>query len=148
LWNPGKVSRHRLYVNVLEDTGVKVVLGEFKTRHKRCNACGRNFVTHEEKQTDVNIAVTLFHLAVEDQYDKVVIVSGDTDILPAVRLVLSKFPQKEVGVVIPIGRDSQEFRATASFRYKMREPHLVQCQFPDVYTLKSGKKISRPKTWL
>lgn len=146
-WSSQKVSRHQLYINALENEGVRVVLGEFKAKNKRCNSCGQNFLTHEEKQTDVNIAVTLFQLAVEDHYDKVVIISGDTDILPAVRLVQTKFPQKQVGVIIPIGRDSHAFRNAADFRYKMRESHLAQCQFADPYVLMNGRTISRPVNW-
>jgi len=147
-WSPEKVSRHQAYINALEDMNVKVVLGEFKRKTKRCNNCKLNFVTYEEKQTDVNIAVTLFRLAVEDKYDKVIIISGDTDILPAIRLVQSTFPEKKVGVIVPIGRESNSLRATADFRYKMRESHLEQAQFADRHVLKNGKAITRPQGWV
>src|SRR5258708_1133879 len=100
-WNSGKVARHQRYIRALENEGVKVVYGEFKERQKRCLRCKQYFLTHEEKQTDVNIAVTLFQLAVDDKYDKAIVISGDTDVLPAVKLVQKTFPEKEVGVVIP-----------------------------------------------
>lgn len=146
-WNAGKVSRHQLYINALINEGVKVVLGEFKSRTKHCSSCNHDFLTHEEKQTDVNLAVTLFQLAVEDQYDKVIIISGDTDILPAVRLVQAKFPHKKVGVVIPIGKASEAFKREADFHYKMREAHLAQSQFPDKYVIKEGNIVTRPTSW-
>ena len=147
-WNPNKVSRHQIYINALKNEGVQEVMGEFKTRTKHCNTCGLDFTTHEEKQTDVNIAVTLFRLAVEDSYDKVILISGDTDVLPAIRLVQSKFPEKKVGVVIPIGKASESLKNAADFHYRMRETHLQSCQFADPYTLASGTVLTRPATWV
>ncbi|HEX8746730.1 MAG TPA: NYN domain-containing protein [Pyrinomonadaceae bacterium] len=146
-WNPSKVSRHQTYIAALENEGVQVIYGEFKDKKKRCTLCHKLFPTHEEKQTDVNIAVTLFQFAVENQYDKVIIISGDTDQLPAVRLVQSKFPEKKVGVVIPIGKASEDFKKTADFHYKMREKHLQASLLDDPYTLPSGNQLVCPPSW-
>jgi len=46
--------------------------------------CHKKFWTVEEKQTDVNIALKLFQLAVQDAYDKTIIISGYSEFLPAV----------------------------------------------------------------
>lgn len=99
-WNPDKVARHKLLVKANEDEGVTVTYGEFKRKDRRCTLCKKVFSTVEEKQTDVNIALRLFELAVLDRYDKAVIVSGDTDLLPAVKAVQRTFPAKKIGVLI------------------------------------------------
>jgi len=65
-WNPAKVARHRVFIRAQEQEGVTVVYGEFKRKEKRCNLCGRSFWTFEEKQTDVNIAMRLFQMAIRD----------------------------------------------------------------------------------
>ena len=65
-------------------------------------------MTFEEKRTDVNIAIHLFQNAVMDAYDKAVLVSGD--IIPAVQAVQKTFPQKNLSVVIPIGRRAEELK--------------------------------------
>jgi uncharacterized LabA/DUF88 family protein len=78
----------------------------------------------EEKQTDVNIALKLFEPAVQDGYDKAMIISGDTDLLPAAKTVRSIFPFKSIGVVIPIGRSSEDFKKNADFHFKMKEHQL------------------------
>jgi uncharacterized LabA/DUF88 family protein len=146
-WDPAKVARHRVFIKAQISEGVSVVYGEFKLRDKRCRLCGRVYQAHEEKQTDVNIAVRLLQLAFQDQYDKAVIVSGDTDLLPALKAVQRVFPGKEVGVVIPIGKASEDLKKQASFHYKMKEQHLISSQLPDTVVLSDGSLLHRPSTW-
>jgi len=45
---------------------------------------------YKEKGVDVRVALDLFRLAIENQYDKAVILSSDSDLLPAVRMVQTK----------------------------------------------------------
>lgn len=84
-WDPGKVARHKLLIRANESVGVEVVYGEFKRKDKLCRLCKRRSPSFEEKQTDVNIALSLFRLAVTDQCDRAVIISGDTDLIPAIK---------------------------------------------------------------
>lgn len=146
-WNPAKVAKHTDYVKAQEANGVKVIFGEFKQKTKHCSLCKGDFITHEEKQTDVNIAVMLFKLAVQDVYDKVIVISGDTDLIPAVKTVQSLYPQKQVGVVIPIGKISEDFKKSADFHYKMKESHLRTSLLPDPFTLADGTAINCPPHW-
>jgi hypothetical protein len=48
------------------------------------------------------------HKELLDQYDRAVIISGDTDLIPAIKAVRSTFPQKQIGVMIPIGKSSED----------------------------------------
>ena len=146
-WDPQKVARHKLFVRANESVGVSVVYGEFKRKSKRCRLCKKNYTTFEEKQTDVNIALTLFRLAVQEQYDRAVIVSGDTDLIPAIKAVRATFPHKEIGVILPIGRSSEDMMKNADFRYKMREHHLASCRFPDQVLLPDHSSLVCPITW-
>ena len=45
------------------------------------------FTTYEEKETDVNIALKIFEDWIYDNYDKAIIVSWDSDIIPAIRRI-------------------------------------------------------------
>lgn len=146
-WNHEKVARHKLFIRAQESEGVLVVYGEFKRKDRRCPLCKQRFSTFEEKQTDVNIALRMFQLAVQDKYDKVVIVSGDTDLIPAVRAVQATFPSKEVGVVIPIGRASEDLKRQANFYYRMKEHHLASSRFPDTLKLSDGSALNCPEDW-
>lgn len=146
-WDMEKAARHKVYVRALENEGVSIVYGEFKRKQKHCRLCNKDSWGFEEKQTDVNIALSLFQLAVADRYDKAVIISGDTDLLPAVKAVRATFPAKQIGVVIPIGRASEDFKKQADFHYKMRERHLASCRFQDVLTLRDKSTVQCPESW-
>jgi len=147
-WDAGKTVRHRLYIRALESQGVKTVYGEFKRKRKHCHVCNSYFWSFEEKQTDVNIALNLFQLAIRERYDKALIISGDTDLIPAVKAVRSTFPAKQIGVVIPIGRASEDFKNQADFYYKMREHHLVKSRFPNTVALSDKSTLNCPPNWM
>ena len=146
-WDLGKVARHNIFIKALENEGVTVVYGQFKVRDRRCKVCGKTFKSFEEKQTDVNIALRLFQLAVQDRYDKAIIVSGDTDLLPSIKAVQATFPAKQVGVVIPIGRASEDLKKQTDFHYRMKQKHLATCRYDDTITLRDGSVLVCPDDW-
>ena len=146
-WDANKMARHKLFIRAQENEGVSIVYGEFKRKDKLCTECRKHFSTFEEKQTDVNIALELLQLAVKDRYDRAVIVSGDTDLIPAIKAVRSTFPGKQVGIIIPIGRSSEDLRKHADFRFKMREHHLASSRFPNTITLADGTTLNCPLNW-
>jgi uncharacterized LabA/DUF88 family protein len=146
-WDQRKVAKHRLFIKANEMEGVQVVFGEFKRKQKRCTMCHKYFWTVEEKQTDVNIALKLFQLAVQDVYDKAIIISGDTDLLPSMKAVQVTFPTKTIGVVIPIGRASEDFKKNADFHFKMKEKQLQASRFLDIITLPDGGTLQCPPSW-
>lgn len=146
-WDPAKVSRHKIFIKANEAEGVKITYGEFKRKQRKCSECGQLSRTFEEKQTDVNIAIRLFELAVQDQYDNAIIVSGDTDLIPAVKAVQKTFPAKKIGVVIPIGRASEDLKMQTDFHHKMKVHHLSTSRFLDVIALQDGSTLECPHRW-
>jgi uncharacterized LabA/DUF88 family protein len=146
-WDPGKVARHQLYIRALESEGVTTIYGEFKRKMKHCKLCKGDFPSVEEKQTDVNMALYLLVRALQQRYDKALIFSGDTDLLPAVKMVRGVFPAKQIGLVIPIGRASEDFKQQVDFRFKMREHHLAKSVFSDPLILADGTALAKPAKW-
>lgn len=146
-WLPEPMKRHKVFVRALQNAGVKVILGEFKDKDKFCQLCKRWFRTKEEKQTDVNIASYLFRDAFLDRYDRAVLVTVDSDLVPAIELVKKTFPGKEIYLLTPIRRNSFALRQVCDFRMKIKEKHLGNCQFPDTITLEDGKELKRPLKW-
>ena len=62
----------------------------------------------EEKETDVHIAISMYRTAARqakvndaEGIQQLVLVSGDTDMAPALRAIREDFPQMTVGVVLP-----------------------------------------------
>ena len=62
-WIPAAYARHRVYVAALESVGVTPIMGNFKQKTRSCNSCGASWLTHEEKETDVSIALNMLNVA-------------------------------------------------------------------------------------
>lgn len=148
-WDPNKKCRHKKLTQALESKGVKIVLGKFKHIDRKCRLCHRTYPTYEEKHTDVNIAIYLFRAAMNNDYDTAIIISADSDLVPAVREVKNVFPDKKIGLITPIGRSSKELQKLCDFRKKMKKKQLETSQLPNIVTIDSTKGIivQRPSSW-
>ena len=148
-WDATKKARHQLFTKALQLNGVKIIFGKFKLRDKTCTICRKTYKTFEEKQTDVNIAIALFNAALHDDFDTAILVTGDSDLIPAVEAVKVAFPAKQIGLVIPIGRSAEELKNACDFHIKLKEKHLRTCQFPNEIVLDPIKNITlkRPPSW-
>ena len=142
---PEKLVRHRAYVAALEATGVECILGRFKYSDVRCRNCGSQWRSYEEKETDVNIGIRIVRDAFCDVFDVYYLVSADTDLAPAIRLLKKEFPQKEfVSVATPRRPHSSEFLRLADRTLKITENALAKCRLPAELASKEGKVIVRP----
>jgi len=103
-WLPGPYSRHRRYVKALKCVGVEPIMGRFKDKPRSCRSCRARWTSHEEKETDVNIAIHLVRDAILDSFDRAIVISADSDLVPAVNLAKAHDPMKEIFVAAPPGR--------------------------------------------
>jgi uncharacterized LabA/DUF88 family protein len=98
----------------------------------------------EEKGSDVNLAVHLVNDAWMDLYDYALVISNDSDLAEAIRLVREHHP-KVIGVAIPHRCfPSKELIDTANFRKRIREGVLKVSQLPNPIP---GTKIHKPDSW-
>jgi uncharacterized LabA/DUF88 family protein len=100
-WLPDKMARHAIYVKALQARGVTCILGHFKSKDRRCNSCGATWVAHEEKETDVSIGINLVNDAYKQRYEKAYLVTRDSDLMPAVRMIRTEFPTKQIVAIAP-----------------------------------------------
>ena len=101
----------------------------------------------EEKGSDVNLATHLLHDAFRDQFDVAAVITNDSDLTEAIRIVKEEMG-KIVGILSPVPKPSTSLTGAASFVRHIREQHLASSQFPDEIVLDNGKKtITRPDTW-
>ena len=56
----------------------------------------------EEKKTDVNLAISMYRHATQGRYDRIILVSNDSDAEPALEAIRYDFPHIMVGVIVPI----------------------------------------------
>jgi len=88
-------------VKALKTANVKVILGNFKKKDRSCNNCSSSWVAHEEKETDVNISIRLIDMTYKNSFDRVLLITGDTDLAPALRMVRQIAPTKQITIVLP-----------------------------------------------
>ena len=86
-------------------------------------------------------------MALQDKYDKAIVLSGDSDLIPAITAVQSTFPTKKIGVVIPIARASESLKQTCDFHMKMKEKHLATSLLPKTITGSDNQSIVCPEGW-
>ena len=98
----------------------------------------------EEKGPDVNLAVHLLNDSWLDAYDCAVVVSNDSDLAEAMRLVKQQHG-KRIGLVTPGNRGvSRQLLAHADFARRIRTAGLRDAQLPD---LVPGTSIRKPARW-
>lgn len=146
-WNADKTNKHKIYIKALRTKFITPVYGKFKIVSKCCHLCGKLYPTHEEKQSDVNIAMFLFAEAMKDSFDTAIIISGDSDLIPPIRMLQEHFPSKKIGVLIPYSRCATELKNIADFSSKIKKEHLIKSLFPKEIILEDNSKIKCPDNW-
>ncbi len=144
--HPGLTARHQLSVRVLKETGVFVELGRFKKKLITCNACKATIKRHEEKETDVAVAAKLLEILALDLADRVVLVTGDTDLAPAVRTAKKLYPSKEVCFAFPWNRKQAELEALVTRCISITREAYLRHQFPDP-VVKGRRQFRKPLNW-
>jgi uncharacterized LabA/DUF88 family protein len=164
---PDVVRRHRIFISALESTGVEVHLSSFKKKDRlevldRVRfqfqplkkwwhfpiSWGRvRMVTHEEKETDVAIACQLLQCLAQSRTDAVVVLTGDTDVAPAIRTARKLYPSSLVAVAFPFHRHNKDLAKEASRSFKLSAELYKAHQFPLEVPLPNGKKAVKPSTW-
>ena len=139
-WMSEAYATHRAYVSALEATGVAVVMGRFKRLQVTCKKCRQSFLSAEEKRTDVNIALALVVDCLQDGFDRAILVSADTDLIPAIEEVRRLAPKKEVFVAVPPRR----YKMAREFgkRYELKPGRLAQHLLASAYRDAAGNLIA------
>jgi len=144
---PGKVNRHNKYLKCLASTGIEIHIGRFKEKTVFCKNCKTWFLRHEEKETDVSIGVTIMELLFKKLCDAVVVVTGDTDLLPATEKCCSIFPDKKIFFAFPYKRKNKELQKKFPDSFRINYKQYIKNQFPNPVILPNNERIYKPDTW-
>ncbi len=149
-WRPDAKVRHLSYVKALIAEGVTPIMGKFKNKDRECLKCHSKWQSHEEKETDVNIALALVNLAYQNKYDRALLITNDSDQAPAIRMVRNLFPNKNITTIVPPHyRHSNELIQASSDKAKITIDHLERCLMPEVVLDAGGNLIViRPKEYV
>ena len=151
-----KTKRHRLYIRALKAKKIRVVEGNFKRKKKKVylNEPDKHKIDivqwgHEEKETDVRIALEMLDYAYQDLFDKCLLFTADSDLVPAINKVKSRFPKKEIVLVVPPGTRNIAGlqKAVDNNVIFIRPKKLRENQLPKSIKLKNWKRpIHSPYT--
>jgi hypothetical protein len=145
---PDKLRRHKAYVRALTASGVKVEVSHFKRKDVWDFDSRKQFVTHEEKETDVAIACGVLEGAARDEFDVAVLVTGDTDLRPCVHAFRRLHEKKQLVFAFPFNRKNHELTRIAPGSFTISAESYAKHQFPERVQLPSGKHVYCPKEWL
>ena len=149
-WLPNAQRRHKEYIKAISHFGVIPILGHFKKKPCSCKKCGATWTTHEEKQSDVNIAAYLIHHAHLNKFDKALVLSADSDLCQALQLIIDTTRNKEINILVPPNRYeiTRELRGKVD-SYKIKQKYLKNNLLPDIIQNKTGKIIAKkPKKYI
>ncbi|WP_415008079.1 NYN domain-containing protein [Aestuariivirga sp.] len=94
--DPNRLARHKKYIQALESTGlVETVLGHYMEQETdACRHCGIVGTKETEKQTDINLALSVFSDAMHDRFDWAYLLSADSDQAATARFLRDHFEGK------------------------------------------------------
>ncbi|MGL6094810.1 MAG: NYN domain-containing protein [Fimbriiglobus sp.] len=145
---PEKRKRQSDYLEAIRTVSpVIIVEGQYLDKRMSCRSCGREWIDHEEKMTDVNIATELLADAFEDGFDTALVISADSDLVPPIRWIRTKFPQKRVVAVFPPSRRSLHLQNSATAFFPIGRAKLAASQLPDEIAKADGYVLRRPISW-
>jgi uncharacterized LabA/DUF88 family protein len=146
---PDKEKRQNTYLEALETaTSCKIYYGHYQSNIMECRTCRSSWPSPKEKMTDVNIATQMLVDAFDDAFGTALLISGDSDLLPPILAIKSKFPQKRIGVYFPPKRHSIQLQNHVDFSGLIGKQKLRDSQLPDQVTKKSGFVLVRPSHWI
>jgi uncharacterized LabA/DUF88 family protein len=145
-WLPDAYARHREYVRALQAVGIIPIMGHFKDKDRSCHNCKIKWTAHEEKETDVNVALYMLNEAYKNTFDHAFLVSNDSDLAPVVRMMRKEFPQKRLRLITPPGRrSSKELVSEAGglgFMRSIKPNHLARFLFQTQVKDASGTRAA------
>lgn len=142
----GKQERQNAYLDAIRTLPlVEIIFGRFQPDRKECDHCGHPAYHPQEKKTDVNIATNLICDALEDRYDTAILVTGDSDLVPALEAVKKLTPHKRLVVAFPPNRQSNELaNTTGGHPIRIWEPLLRRNRLPATITREGLPDINCP----
>lgn len=145
----GKRNRQSAFLDAVRaSSDAETILGKFYPKDRKCKSCAHKWTTFEEKMTDSAIASHLVADAFLDTFDVALLIGGDTDIIPAVKLVRRHFPKKRLFAWFPPNRKNQAVADSCHDDGQINGEHLRQSLMPESVETSDGVTISKPSQWV
>jgi hypothetical protein len=142
-----QAARHQAYYDALKLRGVICLTGHFVVYADGCNACGHSWTVATEKQSDVNLALSVLDDAHENRFDVCYLMTTDGDHAATARFLKERFPEKKLVLVTPPGRKpNRAVLEWADAQVALEFDHLWRALLPPVLDGPAGP-IQRPAAY-
>ena len=132
-----------------ENTRFKLILGKYLKKSIKCFNCGNIIHTFEENESDVRIATQIVNDANLHMCDVAIVVSADSDMIPAIEL--AQEAGVKVYVYIPPFQHSNALSTITPnpvVQLQKYESRFKKSMLPDEIELKvSGYTLQIPQKW-
>lgn len=153
--NKEKSIRQSAFLNankLLNGDKFEVVRGKYLEKQIKCPKCHYTIIRPEEKKTDVNISIRMIADCVQEKTDVVVLISGDSDLVPPIEFIQKNYTHKKVRVYFPPTISSSNL--SMNMKYHGSKVIALQKNFPKFLNsimentvTKDGKEYSIPEKW-
>lgn len=153
--NKEKSARQSAFLNankLINGSRFEIVRGKYLEKVIKCPNCHYSIIRPEEKKTDVNISIRMIADCVQDKTDVLILVSGDSDLVPPIEFIQDNYPTKKIRVYFPPSISSSNL----SSNMKAHKGKVVYMQnnfkkfedsvMPDIVEA-VGKSYSIPEKW-
>lgn len=151
LSDPYAASRQSAYVAALRARSghiLQVTQGRYQSKQVACRQCGSVRTRYEEKETDVNIAVSIVEDAFVGRMDAALVVSADSDLVPAIKAARRVRPDLFIAAAFPPERFSSELKTLMPASFHIGAASIRQSMLPETVTdPQTGLVWSRPVKW-
>lgn len=150
--DPDQTNRQQILLRALRTIPhIEIIYGHFLSHVQKmplADGSGSvDIIKTEEKKSDVNIAVHMLHDGYRNLYDLAVLISNDSDLSEALRIIKNDL-NKKIGIINP-QKDhklSRELGQYAIFQKQLRSNALATCLFPNQLRDKHGI-FHKPSRW-
>jgi len=156
---PAAAANQTTYLDALNAHNGALVdtrVGRFKIKTiGRCKICRQDFLctcptayqSYEEKETDVALGVAMVDDAALGVGDVSLLISADSDLLPAIRSVQRITPCRGIYVALPPANQPRFRSIPGAGVFHIREAALRAAQLPPTVSHPSGRTLNRPSKW-
>lgn len=147
---PTAISRQQTYFGALQAVGgtkLKIHQARYQTKTVHCTRCGARWHSYEEKETDVHMAVDLVADIATKSADSALIISGDSDLCPAILRAQQFNPAARIAMAFPPKRVSSKLKALLPHSLVIGDGRIKQAQLPEKITDAAGIVYQRPEGW-
>lgn len=103
---------------------------------------GKRTNTTWRKKTDVRLAIEMQAGAFKAEYDKLFLLTADSDQVPTIQNIKANFPKLHIKMLLPPNQSPNEHKKHSDSYHKINRNHLSKSLLPDTVGAHT-----RPQKW-